>query len=114
MEHRLGSLMTHVDALSRAPVNSIQVHKYSTAELQELQELDEDICIVRDWVHEGRRPDHKPNDNSDVLYALYHIFNSLLIVDGLLCRKWTDDTGIERDQIVLPSFCGVNNFTRSS
>ena len=43
VEHRSGSLMTHVDALFRAPVNSIQVHKYSTAELQELQELDEDI-----------------------------------------------------------------------
>ena len=104
VEHRSGSLMTHVDALSRAPVNSIQVHKYSIAELQELQELDEDICIVRDWVQEGRRPDRKPNDASDVLYALYHIFNSLLIVDGLLCRKWTDDTGLERDQIVLPRY----------
>ena len=23
---------------------------------------------------------------------------------GLLCRKWKDDTGLERDQIVLPQF----------
>ena len=104
VEHRSGSLMKHVDALSRAPINSIQVHKYSIAELQELQELDEDICIVKEWIQEGRRPNCKPDGASDVLYALYHIFNSLLIVDGLLCRKWKDTTGLERDQIVLPQF----------
>ena len=62
--------MTHVDALSRTPVNSI--HKYSTAELQELQEFDEHICGISDWVQEDRRPDRKPNDASNVLY---HNFN---------------------------------------
>ena len=34
--HRPGSLMAHVDALSRAPINSIQISSWSSSELQEL------------------------------------------------------------------------------
>ena len=104
VEHRPGAMMQHVDALSRAPVNSIRVSGYSINELQELQDLDEDLSRVKGWIREGSRPEHKPKDGTDVLYALYNIFDSLVVENDLLSRKWVDDTGNERQQVVLPIF----------
>ena len=52
----------------RAPqLVAFKLKKYSTVELQELQELDEGICIAKDWVQEGHKPGRKLNDASDVL-----------------------------------------------
>ena len=45
IEHRPGSMMQHADALSRAPVNSIQVSTLSWKEFEEIQNLDEDILV---------------------------------------------------------------------
>lgn len=55
-------MMQHADALSRAPVNSIQVSTLSWKEFEEIQNLDEDIQLVRSWVLNGSRPAHKPED----------------------------------------------------
>ena len=42
--------MQHADVLSRAPVNTIFVSTLSWREIEELQDLDEDIQLVRTWV----------------------------------------------------------------
>eukprot|EP00794_Sanderia_malayensis_P014622 gene14622-16137_t len=72
--------------------------------LQELQDLDEDLSRVKGWIREGSRPEQKPRNGTDVLYALYNIFDSLSIENDLLSRSWEDDTGKERYQVVLPKF----------
>ena len=41
---------------------------------------------------------------SATLDTLYKNFDSLLIKDHVLCRKWTDKTAKERDQIVIPAY----------
>ena len=68
--HKPGTMMSHVDALSRAPVQGIKVSTWSTEEFQELQDLDEDISIVKNWIHAGKRPDDRPKDCTDTLSAL--------------------------------------------
>ena len=107
IEHRPGSMMQHADALSRAPVNSIQVSTLSWKEFEEIQKLDEDILLVRGWVLNGSRPDKKPNDASEMLKALYNVFESLVIENAVLCRKWSNEISKERSQIVLPKFASV-------
>eukprot|EP00794_Sanderia_malayensis_P002500 gene2500-2883_t len=72
--------------------------------LQELQDLDEDLSGVKGWIREGSRPEQKPRNGTDVLYALYNIFDSLCVENDLLSRSWEDDTGKERYQVVLPKF----------
>eukprot|EP00794_Sanderia_malayensis_P013568 gene13568-14969_t len=91
-------------AVSRAPVNNIQISRYSVDELQELQDLDEDLSRVKGWIREDSRPEQKPRNGTDVLYALYNIFDSLSVENDLLSRSWEDDTGKERYQVVLPKF----------
>eukprot|EP00794_Sanderia_malayensis_P014624 gene14624-16139_t len=78
--------------------------KLALDELQELQDLDEDLSRVKGWIREGSRPEQKPRNGTDVLYALYNIFDSLSIENDLLSRSWEDDTGKERYQVVLPKF----------
>ena len=55
IEHRPGSMMQHADALSRAPVNSIQVSTLSWKEFEEIQNFDEGILLVRECVLSGSR-----------------------------------------------------------
>eukprot|EP00794_Sanderia_malayensis_P005342 gene5342-6012_t len=100
--HKPGNLMQHVDALSRAPVLAIQVSTWSTSELLKLQEDDVDLSVVKSWITDGCRPDEKPVEGSDELKTLYSVFPVLSIRDGLLCRKWKDETETEKHQIVLP------------
>ena len=44
------------------------------------------------------RPDRKPDDASEVVNTLYNCFNSLVIKNNVLCRKWIDKTENEREQ----------------
>ena len=44
------SLTGHVDALSRAPVQNIQISSWSPLDFKELQDLDSDIAIVKGWL----------------------------------------------------------------
>ena len=48
-------MMQHADALSRAPVNSIQVSTLSWKEFEEIQNFDEGILLVRECVLSGSR-----------------------------------------------------------
>ena len=100
VEHKPSSLMQHADALSRAPISSIQVARHSASELQELQDLDAGLSTAKSWVMKGSRPEQRPKDGSTVL----HVFGSLCIDNNLVRRKWIDDTGDERLQIILPKF----------
>jgi hypothetical protein len=95
-------MMQHADALSRAPVNSIRISTLSWTELEETQNLDDDILLVRRWVLNGLRPDAKPKDTSPMLKALYNVFESLVVEKNVLCRKWIDEDGKETLQIVVP------------
>eukprot|EP00795_Rhopilema_esculentum_P003857 gene3857-15156_t len=104
VEHKPSSLTQHADALSRAPTSSIQVARHSASELEELQDLDAELSTAKSWVMKGSRPEQRPKDGSTVLHALYNVFDSQCIDNNLLCRKWIDDTGDERLQIILPKF----------
>ena len=42
-----------------------------------------------------------------MLKALYNFFESLVIENDVLCRKWSNETSKERSQIVLPKFASV-------
>ena len=102
--HRPGTQMQHVDALSRAPVRGITISNWSTEEFKELQNLDDDISTVKDWLRGGKKPESKPQESSDTLKSLYNVYDSLLLKDDVLYKKWQDDTGVERLQLVVPSF----------
>ena len=102
--HRPSSLMGHVDALSRAPVQNIQISSWSPLDFKELQDLDSDIAIVKGWLLAENAPDIPPKDCSPVLSALYKVLDALFLQNGVLYHKWTDNTGIERSQIVIPKF----------
>ena len=104
IEHLPNTKMQHADALSRAPVNTILVSKSTWQEFEDMQVLDEDIQLVKAWVQNGSRPEQKPANMSATLDTLYKNFDSLLIKDHVLCRKWTDKTAKERDQIVIPAY----------
>ncbi len=54
--HNPGSTMAHVDALSRAAVNSIQIQSTSETELALAQEEDTNIRIVRSWIQDNKTP----------------------------------------------------------
>ena len=86
--HRPGSLMVLVDALSRAPINSIQISSWSSSELQELQDRDSYIATVKKWVQEGQSPQKCPENGSDVLQTLYRVFPCLVIQNGVVYGKW--------------------------
>ena len=108
IEHLPGIMMQHADALSRAPVNTILVSTLPWREIEELQGLDEDIQLVRTWVQDRARPDRKPDDASEVVNTLYNCFNSLVIKNNVLCRKWIDKTENEREQVVVPLYAVPN------
>ena len=94
----------HVDALSPAPVRGIKASTWSTKGFQKLQDLDEDISIVKDWIHAGKRPDDRPKDCTETLSALYNNFGSLVLENGVLCREWTDSNNIKLLQVVVPRY----------
>ncbi|CAB3996822.1 Transposon Ty3-G Gag-Pol poly [Paramuricea clavata] len=98
-EHKPGNMMQHADALSRAPVNSVRISTLSWTALEETQNLDDDILLVRRWVLNGLRPDAKPKDTSPMLKALYNVFESLVVEKNVLRRKWIDEDGKETLQI---------------
>ena len=100
--------MQHAGALSRAPVNTILVSTLSWREIEELQGLDEDIQLVRTWMQDHARPDRKPDDASEVVNMLYNCFNSLVIKNNVLCRKWIDKTENEREQVVVRLYAVPN------
>ncbi|CAB3982733.1 Transposon Ty3-G Gag-Pol poly [Paramuricea clavata] len=102
IEHKPGNMMQHADALSRAPVNSIRISTLSWTELEETQNMDDDILLVRRWVLNGLRPDAKSKDTSPMLKALYNVFESLVVEKNVLCRKWIDEDGKETLQFVVP------------
>ena len=96
--------MQHVDALLQAPVDGIALTGWTQEESEELQSLDEDISVVSNWVAEGQKPKVTPAQGSEVLCTFYNIFDSLSLKNGLLCRRWIDETGEENHQIVVPQF----------
>ena len=56
----------------------MQISSWSSSELQELQDLDSDIAIVKKWVQEGQSPQKCPENGSDVLKTLYRMFPSFI------------------------------------
>ena len=99
--HRPGKLMGHVDALSRAPVQSIAVQDISYSEIAQEQEEEPSIRTVIHWIQNDNKPDKVPDNSSSLLKTLYNLFDSLKLKHRVLFRVWrTEDTEI--DQIVLP------------
>ena len=104
IEHLPNTKMQHADALSRAPVNTILISKSTWREFEDMQILDEDIQLVKAWVESGSRPVQKPVGASVTPDTLYKSFDSLVVKNNVLCRKWTDKTAMEREQIVVPTY----------
>ncbi len=102
--HKPGSMMQHADALSRAPVQGIKISYFSRDELEASQDLDSDILIVKDWLRKNQKPDKLQQDDSDCLRSFYRVFDTLCFDGNLLCKKWIDNTGVEKIQIVIPQF----------
>ena len=102
--HRPGSLMQHVDTLSRQPtVNSIHVtSSWSIEELQIAQAEDPVVSQVRPWLLMGKKPAQVPTNDNNGLRTLYNIFDRLELRDGLICIEWIDDTGVNKYQVVAP------------
>ena len=108
IEHLPNTKMQHVDALSCAPVNTILISKTTWREFEDMQILNEDIQLVKAWVESGSRPIQKPVGASVTLDTLYKSFDSLVVKNNVLCRKWTDKTAMEREQIVVPTYLTHN------
>eukprot|EP00794_Sanderia_malayensis_P000642 gene642-1310_t len=102
--HRPGSLMQHVDTLSRQPtVNAIQItSSWSIEELKIAQSEDPVLSQVRPWILMGKKPAQVPTNDNNGLRTLYNIFDRLELRDGLICREWIDDTGVDKYQVVAP------------
>ena len=96
--------MQHADALSRAPVKSIQISSLSWTEFEEIQNLDEDIVKAKEWVLNNSRLERRPQDASEMLKALYNVFESLVVEKNVLSWKWIDDTNKVTLQIVVSKF----------
>ena len=100
--HRPGSQMTHVDALSRAPVGFIRVEVLNEVEVSVMQVEDPDIGVALRWIQDNDREALLPDDASESLKILYNIRNTLFIVNNVLYREWRGSDGIRRLQVVLP------------
>ena len=73
-----------------------------------MQILDEDIQLVKARVESGSRPVQKPVGASVTPDTLYKSFDSLVVKNNVLCRKWTNKTAIEREQIAVPTYLTHN------
>ena len=96
--------MQHVDTLSQQPmVNAIQItSSWSIEELKLAQSEDPVLSQVRPWILMGKKPAHVPTNDNNGLRTLYNIFDHLELRDGLICREWIDDTGVDKYQVVAP------------
>ena len=97
IEHLANTKMQHA-------VNTILISKSTWREFEDMQILDEDIQLVKAWVESGSRPVQKPIGASVTLDRFYKSFDSLVVKNNVLCRKWTDKTAMEREQIVVPTY----------
>ncbi len=128
VEHRPGKLHTNADSLSRLPckqcgqneivrpdddspnhrvlsLNQLRTPDNSDLEIKVLQESDDNLRQVRDWVLCGTRPDFKKiAAESYSLKSLWHQFQRFELHDGILVRRWDEtDTGSTVFQTVLPT-----------
>ena len=94
--------MSHADALSRAPVQGIQISSWPPMDFKELQDLDSGISVVKGWVQAENAPHIQPKDCSPVFSVFYITFDSLFAYNSVLDRQLI--VNIERSQIVIPKF----------
>ena len=100
--HKPGTAMQHADALSRAPLNSVKVLEMSKEEIAQDQEEDPDVRKVVEWVQNQQKPTVIDRNASSDIRILLNIFDSLVIKDRVLYRKWKTDKEEDVYQMVLP------------
>ena len=108
VQHRPGKKHTNADALSRLPGQLVDVNVSSTtsvpnsnwlpclteSQICELQDIDEDIKQVIDWVeHPNARPNQCPTSASHMLKSLWAQKKYLEVKRGILYRRWEDAGG---------------------
>ncbi|KAK9874212.1 hypothetical protein WA026_002568 [Henosepilachna vigintioctopunctata] len=126
VEHRRGKIHNNADALSRRPCKEACDHckrvekkegivnlrrttielrqGWSTEELIEAQEADPDVKLLREWKRDNRRPTWKDiSTMGSITKALWAQWDSLVIENGLLKRKWESTDGREvKTLLVVP------------
>ena len=109
IEHRPGRLHRNADRLSRIPCRQcvhneerkhrekgnlniacpVQMQDEDSIEIKCIQEKDPDISLVKSWIKEGSKPEHKDiASGSYFLKSLWSQWSRLEIKDNLLVRKW--------------------------
>lgn len=120
--HRPGLLHGNADGLSRRPCSTgcshckkldekeEKVYRIAASDfapdlnIQDKQTEDPVLCKVKQWLVKGVRPDWTDLSMWDTdLKAYWAQFNTLILKDGILFRKWLSADGTERhQQLVIP------------
>ena len=127
IQHRPGKLHRNADALSRiqckqcknetcssksfSPKGQIRsLHEQKETEsgmtIQEMQEKDKDISLVKSWLETNSRPEFDGiRGKGYFLRSLWSQWHRLILVKGIVCRQWTIlETNETRLQQVIPLF----------
>lgn len=124
IQHRPGKMHTNADALSRMPCRqcgkdncngknliskgqfrSVFEEKYTAStSVQESQEADKDIALVKSWLEANERPSFEDIRSAGYfLKSLWSQWKRLKLVNGIVCRQWTVfETNDEILQQVIP------------
>ena len=71
-----------------------------TSYWKEQQDKDEDIKKAKKWLKDGF-PEGKFKSNSQLERSLYHNREALVMIDGVLNRKWMVDENMEKNLIII-------------
>ena len=85
-------------------VNTNWLPSWGVQELRELQHKDEVIAAVYSWVERERRPDRRELATQGPLAKdLVGLWDTLLILEGLLYRRWESPSQGEVFQLIAPA-----------
>ena len=115
-EHRSGKGHNNADALSRRPCNEDCRHCQQNearehvnliraeGNFKKSQEEDDDIRPILDWKRSGTRPQwNEVSSHSPVTKSYWAQWDSLVLENDVLCRKWESNDGKEvTTQVIVP------------